>query len=83
MSILQGTSNIAKSKVEKSKIKENGKERFKTRGEKETERQQRKDSRKQTVQKAKDTAKSVKDKARAKLDEYSANRCKNGDPIVW
>jgi len=81
MSILQGTSNIAKSKVEKSKIKENGKERFKTRGEKETERQQRKDSRKQTVQKAKDTAKSVKDKARAKLDEYSANRCKNGDPI--
>ena len=81
MSILQGTSNLAKSKVEKSKVKENGKERFKKRGEKEAERQQRKDSRKQAVQKAKDTAKSVKDKARAKLDEYSANRCKNGDPI--
>ncbi|WP_243002717.1 DUF6531 domain-containing protein, partial [Lachnotalea glycerini] len=82
MSIIQASSNVAKSKVENSKKKgEDGKERFKTRGEKEAERQQRKETSKQNIQKAKDTVNNVKKNAKAKLDEYSANRCKNGEPI--
>ncbi|WP_207650876.1 RHS repeat-associated core domain-containing protein [Anaerocolumna jejuensis] len=82
MSILQGGSSLAKYKLGKSKTRgKNGKERFKSRGERETERQGRKDARQKRVQAAAGAVDNVRKKTRAKLDEYSANRCTKGEPI--
>ncbi|MEE1255056.1 MAG: DUF6531 domain-containing protein, partial [Lachnospiraceae bacterium] len=74
-SILQAASSGVQGGIEDNKIKDaDGKTRFKTKGERQEARQQKRDARKKAIQ-------DTKEKARAKLDEISANRCANGEPI--
>lgn len=74
-SIMQGASTVAQSGIEKNTTTDkDGKKRFMNKDERKTAKQQRRDARRDKVNKAKEST-------RAKLDEYSANRCKNGEPI--
>lgn len=74
--LIQGGSEFAKSRIEKNTTtdKDTGEQRFMTKDERDTARAQRKQARRDAVNNA-------KERIRAKADEYSANRCKNGEPI--
>lgn len=75
-SLIQGGSTFASSRIEKNTIidEETGQTRFMDKTERKEARQQRRQARRDTVNAA-------KEKVQARLDEYSANRCKGGEPI--
>ena len=81
-SIAQGLTGGAKGKIEGGGKKgHEGKEGAKSRGEREQDRTARKEARREKAQIVKEGANRLREKARARLDEYSADRCKNGEPI--
>ncbi len=74
-SILQGGGTAAQNHIRKNKITDaDGNTRFMNKKERAEAKQRRRQARR-------DAVRSVKEGVRAKLDEYSANRCKNGEPI--
>ncbi|MCH5345239.1 MAG: RHS repeat protein [Acetatifactor sp.] len=74
--LIQSSSTYASSRIEQNTIvdKDTGRERFMTS-------QERKDARAQRRQARRDAVNNVRDTVRARLDEFSANRCSNGEPI--
>ena len=72
--ILQAGGTMAQSQIQKNTITEDGKTRFMDKEERTRAKEKRRQARRDAVNKAKEGV-------RAKLDEYSANRCKNGEPI--
>lgn len=73
--ILQAGGTMAQSQIQKNKITdEDGNTRFMNKAE-------RKDARDRRRQARRDAFNGAREGVRAKLDEYSANRCKNGEPV--
>ncbi|MCM1184797.1 MAG: DUF6531 domain-containing protein, partial [Roseburia sp.] len=73
--ILQAGGTMAQSHIQKNTITdENGNTRFMDKGERQEAKRQRRQARRDAIDNAKESV-------RAKLDECSANRCKNGEPV--
>ncbi|MEZ3516337.1 MAG: hypothetical protein K1W37_14070, partial [Lachnospiraceae bacterium] len=72
--IMQTGGNSLQKRIKKNTVTdENGNTRFRTKKERD-EMKQRRQARRNAINNAKESV-------RAKLDAYSANRCKNGEPI--
>ena len=73
--IMQTGGNSLQKRIKKNTVTdENGNTRFRTKKERDEMKQRRRQARRNAINNAKESV-------RAKLDEYSANRCKNGEPI--
>ena len=72
--LIQAGGSAAQSYIKKNTVTDENGTRFKNKDDRKREREQRREARRAAINNAKEGV-------RAKLDEYSANRCKNGEPI--
>ncbi len=74
--MIQAGGNSLQKRIKKNTVtdEKNGNTRFRTKKERDDIKQHRREARRAAINNAKEGV-------RAKLDEYSANRCKNGEPI--